>query len=160
VISRLARALAILVLLGVAAGCSPRGAQHVSRETAAGATLIKEIMGPVVIIQLQVPPLHVEREETLTVRLRERTTGAPVSGCSIAVLIGRLESQPVGPSAEGLAQRVALEAREGRNPGVYRVTHRFQASGPHEIIAEAAPSGPGAGWTKIVVGARPVVLGR
>jgi hypothetical protein len=156
------RALAGLLLLAAAAGwigCAPHRAASIP-ERASGMTLTKETQGPEVTIALRVPQLRVELEETLTVRLRGRETGAPVSGAHVSVLIGQLESQPIGPSAEGMTDMIRLEAREAGQAGLYHVTHRFQAAGPHEVMAEATPGEPGAGWTRIVVEARPIVLGR
>ena len=127
---------------------------------APGPRTMKEVRSHNLAVTLEVPPLFTGQEETLTVRVSELASSAPVGGASVSVLVGWLDPRSGGRAVEELASTTSLQATEGSEKGVYRATHRFENQGANQILAEVRAREPQPGEPPIVVdvAVRPIVF--
>ncbi|MBI2502425.1 MAG: FixH family protein [Candidatus Latescibacteria bacterium] len=123
------------------------GAAH--QEQHASKAVFEEAHLGDVTVSLEVPPLSVGIESTLSVKVSHISSGEPVSGAKVTVAV----SQLTPPAGHHPATLFEGRAEEGTTRGTYSVKHAFAEQGPHDIVARVWVDGGDKSATPVTVAA-------
>lgn len=148
--------LSLFCILGTSilslSGCMAmgmHGMEHGSahQEQHASKAVFEEARLGDVTISLEVPPLPVGVESTLSVKVSHTASGEPMSGVKVTIAISHL-TPPAGHHPATLFEG---RAEEGTTRGIYSVKHAFAEQGSHDIVARIWVNGGDASAAPVTV---------
>jgi hypothetical protein len=123
---------------------------HGGHSAEQGTALVKEVVQGDVKMTAEIPPLWTGREAVLTVKVDDLSSGRPVSGADVDVIVQRKDQGGMVKSIEG-------SAREGAEKGLYVFRQSFAEPGWYEIVFTVKNT-PGPGGTPASLIVRKEVL--
>ncbi len=123
---------------------------HGGHRAEQGTALVKEIRQGDVKMTAEIPPLWTGRETALIVKVEDLSSGRPLSGAEVDVLV-----QPKDQA--GMLKSVQGSAREGVEKGVYVFRQTFAEGGWYEIVFTVKNT-PGPGGTPVSLAVQKEVL--
>ena len=173
--TRTALLTATLLVIPLSSGCMPYGmgmggmhegpANHEHKET----KVVQPLRRDGITLRLKIPALRVGQTSDIVATVVETANDRPVRGARVSFTIAQLVSaadpghahdSPPPSDADSASRDAALVllAQEG-DAGVYRVSHRFEVEGLHEVTVQAQLAADEGGGQSITAVARPEVAG-
>lgn len=174
--TRTALLTSTLLVIPLLSGCMPYGmgmggmhegpANHEHK----GTKVVQPLRRDGIALTLKIPALRVGQTSDIVATVVETANGRPVRGAHVSFTIAHLESttdpgdaahdSPPPSDADSASRDAALvlQAQEG-DASVYRVSHRFEVEGLHEVTVQAQLAANEGGGQSTTAVARPEVAG-
>ena len=116
-----------------------------------GRTVIRQLHTESAEINLEIPPLFVGEEATITVGLGALQGGAPISDALVTFRFQRIDRTLSGSERGPLDDGIAHPATARATPGSYLSKHTFEEQGTYEITARIWTGGKTEGVAPLMI---------